>query len=308
MKIVMLGNFGPVYSTESHHKWTWEKLGHQVITLQENRATTSDVLAACHGAQIFQYTHTHGWFTPGTMPVEEMLQRVRKMGVKSFSYHLDLYWGLNTLDSRQTRIGEHPSWKVDTFYSTDGRPELPWAEKGVNHVYLPAGVVEYGVFMGTPQPSQVSDVGFVGSIGYHPEYDFRTKLVEGLRSRYGNRFRTYAGLRETPLNNAYASIKVVVGDHCFAGIPRYASDRLFETIGRGGFIVYPETAGVTELIPGLVTYKPQDIADLCSKINYFLDPAHEQERIDRRNTAHEWVKNNATYSHRLKFILENLGY
>ena len=54
MKIVFLGNFKFPFSTESHHAWTWEKMGHTVVRLQENSATTDQVLAACVGAQLFQ--------------------------------------------------------------------------------------------------------------------------------------------------------------------------------------------------------------------------------------------------------------
>jgi len=97
-----------------------------------------------------------------------------------------------------------------------------------------------------------------------------------------------------------------VGDHCFAGAPRYSSDRLYETVGRGGFIIYPETEGVTEEIPGLVTYKPQDMRDLVSKINFWLADENQAERIRRRNEAHEWVKKNATYTNRMQTLLAEM--
>ena len=305
MKIVFLGNFSFPFSTESHHAWTWRKLGHEVICLQENKNTTDEVVAACKGAQLFQYTHTHGWSTPGTFSVDEMIRRVRALGVKSFSYHLDVYWGLNQLDKRQDRIGQHASWKVDKFYSTDGGNH-DWAGRGVNHVYLPAGVVEYGCHLGQFNQAQASLVGFIGSIGYHPEYPFRTRLIEQLRRVYGARFRTYAGMREEALNSVYASCQIVVGDHCFAGIPRYASDRLFETVGRGGFIIYPRTEGVTDMIPGLATYEAQNMTDLYNQIAYFIN--HPQEREQRRLQAHEWVKANATYTNRLQFIQRDMGF
>jgi len=307
MKIVFVGNFNVPFSTESHHKWTWEHMGHQVVALQENTTTTDAILAACKGAQCLQITHTHGYPMGGSVNPDLMLQKVRDMGVPSFSYHLDLYFGLNTLDRRDERTGNHWSWKVDRFYSTDGAHEAEYKARGVNHCWLLPGVVEYGAYYGEFQQVFASEIGFVGSIGYHPEFPWRTRMVESLKSHYGVRFRTYAGMRERALNNVYASSRVLVGDHCFAGMPRYVSDRLFETTGRGGFIVYPETQDVTSLIPGLVTYKAQDINDLYSKIDYFLDPAHEKERIERRNEAHEWVKKNGTYTNRLKFILEDLG-
>lgn len=302
MKIVFVGNFEPVFSTESHHKWTWEKLGHQVVALQENKTTTDAILAACQGAQVLQWTHTHGWGFGGSITPEIMLEKVRQMGVKSFSYHLDLYWGLNTLDRREDRIGTHPSWKVDYFFSTDGGNAQKYLDRGVNHIYMPPGVVEYGCYKGTPEPRFKADIGFVGSIGYHPEYPFRTHMVGELKKHYGDRFRTYAGLREAPLNNAYASIKVVVGDHCMAGAPFYWSDRLPETCGRGGFLIYPRTEGMT--IPTAV-YNPQDLKDLIGWIDYFL--AQDAEREKFRDQAFEHVKKYDTYTVRMQQILQTMG-
>jgi len=301
MKIVFVGNFSVPFSTESHHRATWEKLGHEVIALQENKTTTDAVIAACQGAQVLSWTHTHGYNFGGSVTQDEMVQKIRRMGVKSFSYHLDVYFGLDKLDRRETNLGKHPSFQLDYFFSTDGG-EHPWKEKGINHVWLPPGVIESGCYKGTYHPTLASDVGFVGSIGYHPEYPFRTRLVEELRKHYGPRFRTYAGMREAALNNTLASIKVTVGDHCFAGIPNYWSDRLPESCGRGAFLLYPRTKGMT--IP-TATYEPQNIKDLIEKIDYYL--AHEDERFAIRDAAFEHVKNHDTYTHRLTEVLRIMG-
>lgn len=303
MRVVFLGNFDFPFSTESHHAWTWEKMGHTVVRMQENRTSTNHVVDACHGADLFQYTHTHGWNTPGTFGLEEMLHRIRKIGVKSFSYHLDLYWGLNTLDKREDRIGQHPSWKVDYFFSTDGANQQKYLDRGVNHIYLPPGVVEYGCKKGQFQQVLASEIGFVGSVGYHPEYPFRTRMIEELRKMYGPQFRVYGGFREDALNNVYASCKIVVGDHCMAGMPYYWSDRLPETCGRGGFLIYPRTEGMT--IP-TATYEPQNMNSLYNQIAHYMN--HPQEREMTREAAFQHVKANDTYTHRLATILKVMGY
>lgn len=303
MRVVFLGNFDFPFSTESHHAWTWEKMGHTVVRMQENRTSTNHVVDACHGADLFQYTHTHGWNTPGTFGLEEMLHRIRKIGVKSFSYHLDLYWGLNTLDKREDRIGQHPSWKVDYFFSTDGANQQKYLDRGVNHIYLPPGVVEYGCKKGQFQQVLASEIGFVGSVGYHPEYPFRTRMIEELRKMYGPQFRVYGGFREDALNNVYASCKIVVGDHCMAGMPYYWSDRLPETCGRGGFLIYPRTEGMT--IP-TATYEPQNMNSLYNQIAYYMN--HPQEREMTREAAFQHVKNHDTYTHRLTEVLKVMGY
>lgn len=302
MKIVLLGNHTPSHSTESHHAWTWEKMGHQVVRLQEGKATTEDVVDACKGAQIFQWTHTHGWAMPGRIVPEEMLARVHRGGTKSFSYHLDVYFGLDTWDRRETLVGLHPSWKVQHFFSTVGSKDHLFAARGVNHHWLPPAVVEYGCFKGAPRPDLTVDVGFAGSVNYHPEYPFRQRLVEALKQHYGTRFRVFQGYREKQLNDLYASVKIMVGDHCFAGEPRYWSDRLPETCGRGGFIIYPRTEGMT--IP-TATYEPQNIDDLFSKIEFCLEDVAFRE--GKRDLAFAHVKNNDTYTQRLQEVVKVLG-
>jgi hypothetical protein len=302
VKIVFLGNFDPVHSTESHHAFTWERLGHQVTRLQENRATTDQVVKACEGADLFQWTHTHGWTTPGKILLTEMLDQIHGMGVKSFSYHLDVYWGLNTWDKRQDNIGKHPSWRVQHFFSTDGSHEADWKARGVNHHWKRPGVVEYGCFEGQARPELASDVGFAGSTQYHPEYPFRGTMVKALQQRYGNRFRVFKGVRERALNDLYASCKVLVGDHCFAGRPSYWSDRAPETCGRGGFLLYPLVEGFT--IP-TATYLPQSLPDLFKKVDFYLE--HPEKREEVRKRAFRYVQANETYTQILSEILQELN-
>ena len=302
MKIAFLGNFDVPFSTESHHAWTWEKLGHQVIRLQENRTSEQQVLDACKDAQIWQWTHTHSYDSPVTL---QTVQRIREMGVKSFSYHLDVYWGIG---DRQGKYLEHPSFALDFFMSTDGGNEEKWKQAGINHVYMPPGVVEYGAYLGSTVDISLPLL-FAGSEFYHPEYPFRPALVRALRANYGDNFQIVNGVREDPLNQLYAKTRVVAGDHIFAGQPYYWSDRLPETAGRGGFIVYPDVLGLEEYKKhGLVTYKPQDTQDLINKIDYYLDIGHESDRIERRNSVHEYVKKTQTYTVHLSRILEIMGF
>lgn len=302
MRVVYLGNFGVNFSTESHLKYTWERLGHQVAALQEGRATTDQVLEACRGADIFQWSHTHSWNTGGSCSVDEMVNRLKASGVKTMSYHLDFFWGLDQWDKRASRVGKTADWKLDYIFTTDGGHEDFYKERGVNHRWLPPGVVEYGCKLGTPRPELACDVAFVGSQNYHPEYKFRAELVTALQQRYGTRFKLFQGYREDRLNDLYASVKVAVGDHVFAGTPRYWSDRLPETCGRGGFLIYPRTEGLT--IP-CVTYEPQNLADLFETVDYYLE--HSDERESMKKQCFEHVKKYDTYTQRLQTVLEVMG-
>lgn len=305
--IALLGNHSVAFSTESELDWTLEHMGHRVIKLQEDKVTADEVVTGCRdrGAKLLCWVHTHCWNMPGDN--FKMLDQLRASGIKTCSFHLDRFWGLNKEDGREDRIGDHAFFRTDKFFSADGGNEENWASRGINHVWLKAGVVERDCYPGQPSPRWGNQVIFAGSDGYHGEYPFRTIMCNRLREIYGSNFRIYQGIRQRDLNDLYATARVVVGDHCFAGQPRYCSDRLYETTGRAGFLIYPETEGITEEIPGLVTYRPQDLNDLVSKINYYLADENQAERIQRRNEAHEWVKKNGTYTQRMAILLSEMG-
>ncbi len=304
--IAILGNHEVAFCTEREIGWTLEKMGHRVFRLQENKVSAEDVICGVreHAVGLFIFVHTHGWNVTGDL--FRMLDQLRATGCKTCSFHLDRFWGLNEADGREDRIGDHAFFRTDKVFTADGGNQEKWASRGINHVWLKAGVVERDCYFGQPSPRWGNQVVFCGADGYHNEHPFRALMVNRLREIYGSNFRIYQGIRENDLNDLYATARVVVGDHCFAGQPRYCSDRLFETTGRGGFLIYPETEGITEEIPGLVTYRPQDMNDLIPKINYFLDDANQAERIRRRNEAHEWVKKNATYTQRMQYLLREM--
>lgn len=308
MNVAYIGNFEVPFTTENEIRWTFEKLGHTVFTLQENNVSSDEVVRTARerNVKLVLWTHTHSWSVLGDN--FRMLEQLRQAGIKTVSFHLDLFWGLSKDDGREQRIGDHAFFRTDKFFSADGGNEEKWKEKGITHYWLKPGVVERDCYLGQPSPQYGNQVIFAGSTTYHNEYPFRVNMVNRLRETYSTNFRTYSGVRQAELNNLYATAKVVVGDHCFAGRPRYCSDRLFETTGRGGFLIYPESEGITEEIPGLVTYKPQNMDDLIKKINYWLDDDRNQERIRRRNETYEWVKKNATYTNRVQEMLHELGF
>jgi Glycosyl transferases group 1 len=300
--IAVLGNHEVSFCTERELDWTLEKLGHRVTRIQENKVSAVEVVQKCResGTKLLIWVHTHGWDVQGDL--YNMLSQLRASGIKTCSFHLDRFWGLNILDKREERIGTHAFWKTDVVFTADGGNDDRFKERGVNHIWMPPAVVERDCYFGTASLQFNSPVAFTGAEGYHPEYPFRPRLCGRLRERYSTNFRSYTGIRERALNDLYASVRVLVGDSCFAGADRYWSDRVPETIGRGGFLIYPATPGLN--IPGLVTYEPGNIEDLFAKIDYWIDDDRNQERIRRRNEAHEFVKRNHTYTNRMQTLLQ----
>lgn len=265
MKVVQIGNFGAPHSTENHLRLAMGVHGWDVRPVQENQhggtafSTAAD--EAEKGADFVMWTRTlWDWNAIGTSQrhvydeQRRMLDRCRAAGVPVVGYHLDRWWGLK----RETEITEEaaPFFFVDLLVTADGGHDKQWADAGVNHVWFLPAVLGLECEPTRPDPRFRAYVSFVGSHqGYHPEWGHRAELVRRLRD-YGCRFWPEPGapaVRGADLRALYASTLVNVGDSCLVpaadGSPmtRYCSDRIPETLGRGGFLVHPRVEGVTDV-------------------------------------------------------------
>lgn len=311
MKISFLGNHQVSYSTEQDWVWTYRHLGHEVLEFQENMSTTDEIWEQSQNCDIFHYVHTHGWQTPGSFPIAELIQRFKDKGIVTIGYHLDYWRGLE----REKDVGTHPWWTLDYIFTADGGSNDWYRSKGINHHYVKAGVVERDCYIGNYREEFACDVAFVGSYHYHPEWPYRARLIDWLQETYGDRFRRYAGdtewgtIRGSALNDLYASVKVVVGDTLCLGFdhPDYFSDRLFETTGRGGTLIFPYIDGLHdcfEPIKELANYKFENFGDLREKIDYLLANPFKAESM--KLSGHERTKRDHTYTQRAKEIFEIL--
>lgn len=312
MRILFLGNFQVDFSTESHYAKEYENLGHQVLRFQENESSTDDVLLAAEGADIFHYVHTHGWETPGTTTVAELIQQFKNRGVITIGVHLDYWYGL----VRQQDVGTHPWWSCDYIFTADGGSNDWYRNQGINHHYLRAGVLSDECYLGTYREDFNCDIAFVGAYGYHPEWPYRPRLINWLAETYGDRFRRFAGdvpphhtIRGSALNDLYASAKVTIGDTLCVGFDHtnYFSDRLFEATGRGGFVIFPHIKGIEEsfhLGEELLTYEYENFAQLRKLIDHCLENPNERKKIQL--AGHERTKAEHTYKHRVEEIFDVL--
>jgi len=307
MRIAFLGNFAVPYSSETHHARSLETLGHEVIRLQEPSTAVSVITEQALRADAFVWIHTHGWDTPG---IDFALRAIKNAGIPTLTYHLDLWWGLQ----RQKDVRSSPYWDLDHFFTVD-KKMADWLTDNtpVKGHYLPAGVFDEECFISTEPSPFANDVIFVGSRGYHPEWPWRPQLIDWLRDTYGSRFTHIGGdgdsgtLRGPALNAAYSGSKVAVGDTLCLGFdyPWYASDRLFEAPGRGGFQIFPRIKGIPELFDGTMEFfNFGDFDGLKDLIDYYLE--HDQGREALRTMCHEHVKTHHTYVQRWETILETI--
>lgn len=312
MKITFLGNFQVEHSSETHHKKSLEALGHEVVALQETQASSELVLGTAIQSDMFVWVHTHGWDTPGSTSMETVLKTLKANNVPSVTYHLDLWLGLQ----RQQDLDRDAVYKhIDHFFTVD-KQMADWFNNNteVNGHYLPAAVYKGECRMVARFGHPRNDVIFVGSRGYHPEHAYRPQLIDWLRQTYGRRFQHWGGdglgiVRGDKLNQLYSNTKVVVGDSLCINFdyPYYWSDRVYETMGRGGFIIHPYIKGMEEHFNDkehLVFYEFGNFGQLKELIDYYL--THDAEREAIRKAGHEHVKQNHTYENRWQQIIDEV--
>lgn len=319
MKVAYIGNIGPgsaPHSTENHVRLALEGQRVEVVPIHEQRFDWTPI-AIPDDADFVLWQHTHSFAPPRTHPRQfKFLAALRLRGTPVVSFHLDRYWDL----SRETQIwgpNKEPFFCTDVMCSADGGNDERWVTAGVNHAWFQPAVARSECIPGTYRPELASDIAFVGSWdgAYHQESPHRQDLVRWLRATYGDRCafwpkRGEPAVRGEPLRDLYASVKVLVGDSCFVGTPqsnRYWSDRIPETLGRGGFLIHPDVPGLDEFYtPGkhLWTWPAGDWGALRDAIEKALADGDMRSDVAMSGRAH--VLAHHTYGRRMAALLDML--
>lgn len=217
--------------------------------------------------------------------IEDAIQRGRSWGLVTVCWLFDLYWNYD----REFFIKTAHYFKADYVVTTDGGNDEKWKAAGINHRLVRQGIYSRECYL--DKVSEPSGIVFVGS--ENPCYPQRTQLLLGLRDSYANfkwlgRVNTNT-IRGVALNRLYSRTKIVVGDSVYS--PYYWSNRIVETLGRGGFLIHRDVPGLKEEYPHLVTYDGT-FEDLERLIDYYM--AHEDERLEIVQKNYEWVKSKYT--------------
>ena len=226
--------------------------------------------------------------------IDSILTWCRAHNVLTVTWCWDLYWGYRPRKPRQ--------FSADMLFTTDGGHLEHWQESGYNHQTLRQGIHEGFCFMLPEEPRY--DVGFVGTLypqeSIHPR---RRELLKHLSQNYN--FCHLTKSRGEKLNEDLAKIKIVVGDSYPA--PNYWSNRIYELLGRGCFLLYPRTVGLeAEFKDGLhcVGFERGNYADLDEQIRRHLAYDCVRQEIKQEGFLH--VKRNYTYTHRVRVLLQKI--
>jgi hypothetical protein len=131
----------------------------------------------------------------------------------------------------------------------------------------------------------------------------RLSFVDDLRARYGDAFRhVERGVHGRALADLIARAQVVVAPDGPV-TDGYASNRVYLTLGFGGFLLHPYSAGLTGQYEGgkeLVYYRSR--GELFDLIDYYLDRPAERKAIADAGLARTLAEH--TYTERCRRLIE----
>lgn len=293
MRIAYIGRFAKIYD-EEYIARSFESLGHEVLRIADNYGLTSTF------RRIVEFEAEIVIFAKLEIAEDgfKFIKMLRERNIKTVCWLFDLYFGY----PREHRVLVSPCFRADYVFTTDGGHEEKWKALKINHQ-----VVRQGIYKPECELEPLDNphgVVFVG--GANPIYPKRLKQIDFVRKSFSD-FRWFGQkstdeMRGYNLNKLYATAKIAIGDSVYS--PSYWSNRIVETLGRGGFFIHQDVPGLKEEYPHLVTYETDNVRDLREKIDYFLEHEEERQRIIAANFA--FVKQNYTMEKKCAELLGKL--
>lgn len=322
LRVAYWGNFEPEYSTENDYARAWRNNGHDVSQIQEGEKAEVNSLVEGIRAERYDlvlWTRTRDLADRSGPDAQwRVLAEARRMKMPIIGLHLDRFWDLKQ-HAREDQIFTEPFFRVDLLFTADGGNQDRWASAGVCHRWLPPGVSERWCVPGMWRDQYASDIAFVGSWdgGYHREAQHRFDLVAWLDATYPGQVKFWPkrgehAIRGLQLNDLYWSTKIVIGDSCLvpradgSPITNYCSDRIPETMGRGGMLAHPTVIGINadygDPFYPMLNWPLNDWRELRCVIDDVLEADPITADAERHGAMGDMRVHN-TYEHRVRQIV-----
>lgn len=298
MNIAFIAKFSSWSYDEQNYASALERLGHNVYRV-DDRYSLKDLMGMFEGPLAVEPDLVI-WFKFNVPGGRELREFFKKKNIPTVCWVFDLYWDYG----REGRLLTSEAFKADYVFTTDGGHDKEFKQIGINHQCVRQGIDKNGCHL---LPFQAKDdVIFVGSENYLNKN--RTLQLGFIMNTYKDKFRWYGKfntneVRNEALNDLFAKTKIVIGDSVYS--PYYWSNRVVETLGRGGFLIHQEVEGLKEEYPDLVTYPRGDYTELKRLIDYYM--THEDERRAIIVKNHEHVKKHYLMEHKCQELLNKLA-
>lgn len=295
LKIIYVAKHGPADNRDEEAiGYALEKLGHEVIRIEERRAL-SLISNPITDADFLLY---HKW--------------ERGLSIISQWKHCPIaFWDFDLVYSADPtlsqRIATRTKWMaavlphITVGFCTDG----DWVnqDKSGKLVHLMQGADERLVGYGDSNQT-IAPIIFTGSVFHGAD---RANHIASLQARYGDQFQVIGNgpardkKHGRALADLFASTKIVVAPDG-PNTNNYWSNRVYLTLGLGGFLLHPYCEKLLQHYDSneLVMYHSKD--ELEHLIDYYL--THDAEREIIRRAGHERTLQSNLYRHRCEKLIE----
>jgi len=296
-RMLLIGSFVNLWD-EEYIARTFEKLGWYVKRLEASKTSLEDVLQEIETKK-YRFLFTVNRQIQGNF--SEILGKI-----KTVFWLFDLYCGT----PREVDFNFNPRFRCDYVFSTDGGHQAEFLQSRISHYVLRQGIYEEDAYIGESKEHLKSDIVFVGtfSSALHVR---RREMIEDLQNTFKENFKWWGQsganeIRGPELNDLYASTKIVVGDS--APSPNYWSTRIYDVLGRGGFLIHPAIEGLEKefkYYKHFVPFEYGNFDDLKKKIEYYLE--HNKTRENIRKSGFKFCKKNHNFKSRCIKLLETIN-
>ncbi len=309
MKILFVANHGNHDNCdESAISYALRMLGHEVLEVQQRQSTTAAAVAKSHNVDFCLFLK---WDNPSSL-------RETAAVAPCVFWYFDLVANQDD-PTLALRMESRRRWFYDVMrycvggFCTDGDWVDQWnaTQKAYgNKLYwLMQGMDERVAGPGDASQCnlEVPEILFTGMINHGSR---RREHVHRLQTRYGRRFGVFGDggprfrLHGRALADLFAKAKIVVAPDgpC---TDRYWSNRVYLTLGLGGFLMHPQCAGLRGhyAVDELVTYKDRETLELL--IDDYLDDPSTRENL--RVRGYEATMARHLYRHRCEELVRTVG-
>jgi len=292
LRILYIGKFDHSHSTERYVTNAFRDLGHTVKGIPAKTRISNAGIQK----RVEEFEPSFILFSKAKPSyINFLLDYCRKKEILTVCWQWDLYFSL------RGKSAMPPQFYSDYLFTTDGGHQEEFKKHKYNHHLLRQGIHKPEAKIVTSK-NFTFDLAFVGSYRGHKS---RMKLIKWLKKEYPHQFEHHTHTRGMKLNRALGRVKIVVGDSYPS--PNYWSNRVYEILGRGGFLLHPKTEGLDmEFEDGkdYISYPRGDHKQLQEIIAHYIQQDTERETI--RLQGHSKCLKQYTYHQRVLSLLSTI--
>ncbi len=210
---------------------------------------------------------------------------------------------------------------VDTLFITSDGQREEYRRRGVRNVlFLPQACDAELHRMAPAAEEHEYRLSFVGTIGKN---SYRDQFLREVAARmplhvWGknepqdggslvvHRTHLYDDSLSAVIGRSFAILGVNYYEH-MNDIRRYASNRIWLTLGCGGFFIGYRAPSFDEVVPeGVYAEYFSSPDELLEKVSYYRENPAQRDAIRKR--AYEWVHRNHTYDNRIRNVLASRSF